>query len=303
LKRRALGRALCEAKPALLLLAAAVALFAGCGTIPDVRALLHASVLYQDDADFVGARGPLTEEQGQRIIERLEERQQTPSDILQRHLAFEQALSDVPLVVGNKVTPLKNANETYRAMLAAIRNAHDSINIEMYIFSDGPIGKMFADALIERERHGVQVNLAYDSFGSFSTSASFFDRMQQNGIAVLQYRPLNPFEAKLHWTLGHRNHRKMIIVDGGIAFTGGVNISEVYASGLGSRATRVPLEYWRDTDIELQGPVVAEVQRLFISEWNRQQGSPLSQRDYFPKLERQGDQIVRVTPACPSDSV
>jgi hypothetical protein len=82
-----------------------VALFAGCGTIPDVRALLHASVLYQDDADFVGARGPLIEEQGQRIIERLEERQQTPSDILQRHLAFEQALSDVPLVVGNKVTP------------------------------------------------------------------------------------------------------------------------------------------------------------------------------------------------------
>jgi cardiolipin synthase A/B len=221
LKRRALGRALCEAKPALLLLAAAVALFAGCGTIPDVRALLHASVLYQDDADFVGARGPLIEEQGQRIIERLEERQQTPSDILQRHLAFEQALSDVPLVVGNKVTPLKNANETYRAMLAAIRNAHDSINIEMYIFSDGPIGKMFADALIERERHGVQVNLAYDSFGSFSTSASFFDRMQQNGIAVLQYRPLNPFEAKLHWTLGHRNHRKMIIVDGGIALPAG----------------------------------------------------------------------------------
>ena len=92
------------------------------------------------------------------IVERLKEHQGTPSDILARHLAFEQAISDVPLVVGNKVTLLKNAGATYGAMLAAIRGAHDSIDMDMFIFSDGPVGQMFADALIERQRHGVQVS-------------------------------------------------------------------------------------------------------------------------------------------------
>ncbi|MGH7933445.1 MAG: cardiolipin synthase [Candidatus Binataceae bacterium] len=276
-----------------------MALLSGCGTIPDARALLHTKFLYLKNPSFVGPRGPLTEEQGRRIVERLKEHQETPSDILQRHLAFEQALSDVPLVLGNKVTLLKNGAATYGAMLAAIRNARDSINIEMYIFSGGPVGKMFADALIERQRHGVQVNLVYDSLGSITTPASFFDRLRQNGIVVLQYRPLNPFEAKLPWTLSHRSHRKMLIVDGRIAFTGGINISEVYSSGLGSEGRKVPPAYWRDTDIELEGPAVAEVQRLFIAEWYYQKGPALSPRNYFPQFERQGNQIVRVIASVP----
>jgi cardiolipin synthase A/B len=286
-----------------MLIAALAAPFSGCGTIPDAHALLLAKVPYLENSDFVGPRGPLTKEQGQRIIARLEKHQKTRSDILQRHLAFEQALSDVPLVTGNKVTLLENSATTYRAMLAAIRDARDSINIDMYTFSDGPVGQMFADALIERQRHGVQVNLMYDSLGSLLTPATYFDRLRQNGIAVLQYRPVNPFEAKLHWTLSHRNHRKMLIVDGRIAFTGGINISEVYASGLGSRAGSrdggTPLEYWRDTDVELEGPVVAGVQRLFIGEWHYQKGSPLRPRNYFPRLEAQGNQIVRVIASVP----
>ncbi len=232
---------------ALIVLVGLVAPF-GCGTIPNAQALLISKVLYLENPEFTGPRGPLTQEQGHRIIQRLEERQKTQSDILQRHLAFEQALSDIPLVIGNKVTLLENSAATYRAMLAAIRDAHDSINIDMYTFSDGPVGQMFADALIERQRHGVQVNLMYDSLGSFLTSDAFFDRLRHNGVAVLQYRPVNPFEAGLHWSFSHRNHRKMLIVDGRIAFTGGINISEVYASGLGNREKSAPLEYWRDTE-------------------------------------------------------
>ena len=126
---------------------------------------------------------------------------------------------------------LKNGAATYAAMLAAIRGATDNINMEMYIFSDGPVGRMFADALIERQRHGVQVNLSYDALGSFSTSAAFFDRMRNSGIAVMEYRPVDPFAARLQWELGHRDHRKMLVVDGRVAFTGGINISEVYSSG------------------------------------------------------------------------
>jgi cardiolipin synthase len=274
-------------------------LFSGCGAIPDADAILHTNPLYLTDAKFVGPDGPLTAEQAQRVLERLKEHQKTPSDILERHIEVEQALSGLPLVVGNKVTLLENGSSTYAAMLAAIHGAKDNINILMFTFSDGPVGQMFADALIERQRHGVQVNLAYDSLGSLGTSASFFDRLRQSGIAVLQYRPLNPLEAKLHWTSTHRNHRKMLVVDGHIAFTGGVNISEVYASGLGSREHKVAPEKWRDTDIEVEGPAVAQFQEIFVREWYHQKGPPLIIRNYFPVPERQGNQIVRVLASVP----
>jgi len=278
---------------------ALLSLLSGCGTIPDMHALLHDRSLYHSRSDIVGPNGELTDEQSQRILSRLEQHQQTPSDILDRHLAFEQAISNVPLVLGNKVTLLENGAATYQAMLAAIRTARDSINMQTYTFTDGPVGQMFANALIERQRHGVQVNLEYDSLGSFGTPKSFFDQLQQNGIAVLEYRPVNPFAAKLPWSFSHRNHRKMLVVDGRIAFTGGINISEVYASGPSGSEEKGPSEYWRDTDIEVEGPAVAEFQRSFIDEWKYQQGQALSPRDYFPTIDRKGNQIVRVIFSVP----
>ena len=282
-----------------LFLVAITWLLSACGTIPDVNAIIHANPLDYVTPSFVGPHGAVTAQQGERIITRLERHQEVPSDILQRQIVFEQALSDVPLTLGNKVILLKNGAQTYNAMLAAIRSARSSINIEMFIFSDGRVGDTFADALIDRERHGVQVNLMYDSLGSLSTPSSFFDRLRRNGIAVLEYRPLDPFEAKLGWTPSHRNHRKMIIVDGRIAFTGGVNISEVYASGLEPSRHNEPLQLWRDTDVEIQGPAVAEFQKTFIGEWYYQKGPLLSPREYFPKLTKQGKDLVRVTASVP----
>jgi len=286
----------CAWLPILLALSA---LLGGCGSIPNVNAVVHTNPLYLIEPSFIGPHGAVTEQQAQRVIARQKEHQNIPTDLLGRHLAFEQALSDAPLVLGNKVTLLENGGATYDAMLKAIRGATDSINMQMYIFSDGAIGKMFADALVERQRHGVQVNLMYDSLGSFSTSASFFEELQQNGIGVLQYRPLNPLEVGFRWSFGHRNHRKMLVVDGRVAFTGGINISEVYASGLRSTARNLPLTSWRDTDIEAEGPVVAEFQRMFIDEWVYQKGPTLGRHDYFPKLERRGGEIVRVVGSVP----
>ena len=197
------------------------------------------------------------------------------------------------------MTLLENGAATYQAMLRAIRGAQDNINLQTYTFTDGPVGQMFADALIERQRHGVQVNVEYDSLGSFGTPKSFFDRLRQNGIGVLEYRPVNPFAAKLPWSFSHRNHRKMLVVDGRIAFTGGINISEVYANGPSGSEEKGPLEYWRDTDIEVEGPAVAEFQRAFINEWKYQQGPALGQHNYFPTLEQKGNQIVRVIFSVP----
>jgi cardiolipin synthase len=279
-------------------LVAAVLLLAGCGNIPDMEELLHSRFLYRQPR-FLGPHGIISAKQGQRIIDSLQRNQAAPTDILQRHLAFEQAITGIPLVLGNKVTLLENGPPTYQAMLAAIRAATDSINIAMYIFSDGPVGHLFADALIERQHHGVQVNLLYDSLGSIATPESFFEQLRQNGIAVLEYRPVNPFEAEFHWPPNHRNHRKLMVVDGRIAFTGGINISEVYDSGLTSGRNGLPLQYWRDIDIEVEGPAVAEFQQLFISEWKYQVGADPIARNYFPPLQRQGDEIVRVIGSVP----
>jgi cardiolipin synthase len=159
------------------------AFLSSCGTVPDAAALLHTNPLYLVAPSFVGPEGPLTARQAQRILSRLKEHQKVPSDILQRHLAFEQAISNVPLVVGNKVTLLKNAPATYRAMLEAIHSARDNINIVMFTFSDGPIGQMFANALIERQRHGVHVGLIYDSFGSLETPG-----VSSNGCGTMELR-------------------------------------------------------------------------------------------------------------------
>ncbi|MBV8359191.1 MAG: cardiolipin synthase B [Deltaproteobacteria bacterium] len=289
---------------ATLILGLIAAAASGCGTIPDMQQLLQMNALDLEHPRFVGPHGSLTHEQGQRLIARIQSHQETPTDILERHISFEQTISNVPLVVGNKVTLLKNADETYKAMLTAIHGARHNINLEMYIISDGQIGHMIADALIERAHHGIRVNLIYDSLGSLRTPASFFDNLRSNGIAVVDFNPLSPFESK-HWSfqkLTHRTHRKLLIIDGRTAFTGGINISEVYASGLRSSSEQnTPPSYWRDTDIEVDGPAAAEFQKLFISDWYHEGGLPLDPHQYFPNVPAEGKQIVRVIGSVPEE--
>jgi cardiolipin synthase A/B len=288
---------------ATLILGLIAASTSGCGTIPDAHQLIQMNALDLEHSRFIGPHGSLTGEQGRRLIARIQSHQETPTDILERHIRFEQAISDVPLVVGNKVTLLKNAGETYNAMLTAIHGARDNINLEMFIISDGQIGHMIADALIERARHGVKVNLMYDSLGSLNTPASFFENLRSNGIAVVDFNPLSPFESK-HWSLQkltHRTHRKLLIIDGRTAFTGGINISEVYASGLRGSEQNTPPASWRDTDIEVDGPAAAEFQKLFISDWYHESGLPLDSHQYFPKVPAEGKQIVRVIGSVPRE--
>jgi cardiolipin synthase A/B len=284
-----------------LLVSLTVALLTGCGTIPDEARVLRMQALHVEHPNFIGPYGSLTRAQGRRIIAKIQSHQETPTDILERHIGFEQAISDVPLVVGNRVTLLENASQTYPAMISAIHGAQHNINLEMYIISEGDIGQEFADALIERARHGVKVNVIYDSLGSIDTPASFFDNLRSNGIAVVAFNPLSPFDAR-HWSfhkLTHRDHRKLLIIDGRTAFTGGINISEVYASGLRTSERSTPPAYWRDTDIEVDGPAAAEFQKLFVSDWYHEGGIPLDEHQYFPKVPASGRQIVRVIGSIP----
>jgi cardiolipin synthase len=268
---------------------------AGCATLPDAERELEKP--HAQAVEFDSASGPVSAGRSAAILEELKSKS-GDIDILQKHLALEQAINtDSPLVLGNRLVLLQDGPATYRAMFAAIRKAKDHINLETYIFEDDDIGRRFADLLLERQAAGVQVNLIYDSVGCLQTPREFFERLKAGGIQVLEFNPVNPLAGnKKEWLLNNRDHRKLLVIDGRIAFIGGINISESYSSGPSARSVRkketLPVG-WRDTHLQIEGPVVAEFQKLFMETWIKQKGQPLARRNYFPPLDKRGDEIVR----------
>ena len=255
----------------------------------------------------------LSPEQSKALLDKLQGGGR-PTTALERHLAVEQAVAGTPLTVGNAVVLLQNGPPTYDAMFAAIRGARDHINMETYILEDDDIGRRFADALIAKQRQGVQVNLIYDGVGTFGTPKEFFQRLKDAGVAVLEFNPVNPLTAKAGWDVNQRDHRKILIVDGATAFLGGINISGVYSGsrlsgasgkagsqGGGSAGARHAELPWRDTDLQVTGPVVADLQKLFLDTWQEQKGDPLAKRHYFPKVGTQGPAVVRAIGSAPDD--
>jgi len=211
-------------------------------------------------------------------------------------------VSDSPLLTGNRVRLLMDGPETYRAMFAAITTARDHINMESYIFEDDEVGLRFADALIEKQRQGVQVNLIYDSVGTLGTPAEFFQRLRDSGVRTLEFNPIDPTTATAGWDVNQRDHRKLLIVDGLVVFLGGINISSVYSGSSFRRHSKADLHGelpWRDTDLQIEGPVVAEFQKLFLATWQAQHGEPLAPRKYYPTLQPQGKEVVRAIGSSP----
>lgn len=219
--------------------------------------------------------------------------------LLARHLAFEDAVSQYPLVTGNEVTLLVDGPATYEAMFAAVEQAEDHVHVETYIIEDDEIGRRFADLLIRKQAQGVKVRLIYDSVGSLNTPKAFFERLADRGVELVEYNPINPLMGRQRkWRVNNRDHRKLMVVDGQVAFLGGINISDVYSSGSfgksGARATpsseAIP---WRDTHVQIRGPVVADFQRIFLKTWRNQTGLALSDSRYFPTLHVRGNDRVR----------
>ena len=255
-------------------------------------------------AQVDNARGPLSPARSKAILEGLE-RGADETNIFDRHLALEQAVSDSPLLTGNRVRLLEDGPDTYGAMFAAILAARDHINMETYILEDDEVGRRFADALIEKQRQGVQVNLIYDSAGTLGTPAEFFERLRASGIRTLEFNPVNPATAKAGWDVNQRDHRKLLIIDGQTVFLGGINISSVYSGGSSRRQSKAgPDEQlpWRDTDLQIDGPVVAEFQKLFLATWQAQKGEPLAPRNFYPPLQPQGNEVVRAIGSSPDDA-
>jgi len=290
----------------LLLIFSVVLALHGCATLPDAQQDLR--VMQLKPVAFADTQGPLAPERNAAILRQLDA--EGKSTIVNQHLAHEQAINiGSPLVVGNKLTLLQNGPQTYQNMFAAIRSARDNINLETYIFDDDEIGKQFSDVLLERQAAGVQVNIIYDSIGALNTPKEFFDRLRVAGVRVLEFNPIDPTKGNdKEWKLNNRDHRRQLIVDGRIAFTGGINISNTYSSAPGSsRPFKSHNQQndknagWRDTHIRVEGPVVAEFQKLFLQTWARQKADPLAARNYFPPLQREGDEIVRVISNVPEN--
>lgn len=271
----------------------------GCSSLPTIVP----DLAQRPPVQLQGAKGPLTPAQSKAVLLHLQGRG-VETDIFERHLALEEAIAGSPLTTGNQVTLLQDGPATYRAMIDAIMAAQDHIHMETYILDDDEVGQRFAQALIEKQRQGVQVRLIRDSVGTFKTPAPFFQRLTDTGIQVLEFNPLNPFMARKDWELNRRDHRKLLIVDGHTAFLGGINISSVYSGGSFSQRSRMRPDgspAWRDTDLRLQGPVVAELQKLFLETWAHQKGPALAGENYFPPPKSEGRQVVRAIGSSPDE--
>lgn len=274
-----------------------------CATLPDTHRQLRNSstpALPQ----MVAANGAMSKSSRSQVVGTMEG-DSGRLEVLRRHLAREDAIIGSPLVAGNEVKLYLDGPTTYKAMFAAIAGAKNHIHIETYILDPDAVGQQLLDQLVKKQRQGVQVNLIYDSLGGLQTPDGFFAELRAAGGQVVEFNPVNPLKSWWSWNLNQRTHRKLLIVDGRIAFTGGINFSNVYSKSP-FRSGRPPAnaasirEHWRDTHIRIRGPVVGAFQKIFIAAWKEQGGPSLAVGRHYPPLAKQGQLFVRAINNSPA---
>ncbi|KRD56167.1 cardiolipin synthase [Acidovorax sp. Root275] len=220
--------------------------------------------------------------------------QQLPRLYSTAHPQFERALGSLlgpGIVGGNKVTELLNGDQIFPPMLAAIQAAQKSVTFETYIYWSGDIGKQFADALSERARAGVPVHVLLDWVGSAKMEESYLAEMKEAGVQIEKFH-------KPHWynlaRLNNRTHRKLLVVDGQVGFTGGVGIAPEWTGH-----AQDP-EHWRDSHYLVRGPAVAQMQATFLDNWLKVTGKVLHGEAYFPAIAAAGTQKAQMFSSSPS---
>jgi cardiolipin synthase len=288
-----------------LFLGIALGTLAACGTVPNVEPVINQSADANIKPQLANARGPLSVDESKATLDKL--RAQAPdSDVLQRHLAIEEAIAENPLVVGNHTRILRDGTATFSAMFAAIRGARHHVNLEYYIVEDVESdGEHLGDLLLAKRAKGVQVNVIYDSYGSNATPVAFFDRLKAGGVNVVDFNPVSPLDAN-SVSPDNRDHRKILVVDGATAIVGGINLSTTYQVRPLAKSGAIegkPSEFWRDTDLQIEGPAVAQIQTLFLEHWSAQKGPALDQAKFFPTVPSKGSEVVRTLGSAPKDAV
>lgn len=254
-----------------------------------------------------GRAGPVPEAVQARDLARV--RAEGNAALFERHLGVLAAAGEAQLLRGNTAKLLVDGPATFAAMKAAIATARQRVLVEFYIVEDEGVAAEVGELLLRKAAEGVRVALMYDSLGSVGTDSAFFDRLRQGGIAVCAFNPLNPLERPGHWGVLQRNHRKMLAVDSDVAFTGGINLSNVYAEGsFGSARRKKPpadadRQGWRDTQIELHGPVVNALSAVFRQSWASQGCQGELPADPPPRVALPGQRVVKLVAGNPDQGV
>ena len=193
-------------------------------------------------------------------------------EALARHTRLNGPLSPCPLVAGNKVTLLDNAQSAICAIFDAVEAARDHIHMEYYTAEDVVLGGRSLFSLLQaRARAGIEVALIWDAIGSADTPDAQFSRLRGAGVRLLEYHSVNPLRRTFDFSVNDRDHRKLTVVDGAIGFLGGVNMSKVYETPASAGQGPEPnAAFWIDNAIRIEGPAVAEIQLLFFATWRGQ---------------------------------
>ncbi len=195
-----------------------------------------------------------------------------------------------PMVGGNRATLLENGDEIFPAMTRDIREARRSVNLETYVFEPDQAGRQFADAMIYAAKKGVEVRLLVDAWGS--KLGDLEQPLKDAGVNVREYRPLRPFTI---YKVGKRTHRKILVVDGRIAYTGGLGIDKHWLGD--ARNTKE----WRDTQVRVEGPVAAQMQAVFSEDWTFTTGEILAGEKFYPRIAPAGPVAAQTVKASRGD--
>jgi cardiolipin synthase len=194
------------------------------------------------------------------------------------------------LLRGNRVGALVNGERIFPEMLEAIRGARSTITFEMYIYAEGAVGEAFTAAFVERARAGVKIHFLYDALGSGKIDDNYLARLKEAGVEVAAYNPLRWYTLA---QMNNRTHRKLMVVDGRIGFTGGAGVQDQWAGDAQDAA------HWRDTHFRVEGPAVAQMQATFMENWTETTGAVLHGEAYYPRLEPAGAQRAQVMLSSP----
>ena len=277
---------------------------AGCSSLPARDAASSSPA--GGRVTVLGAAGPVNAIQGLRTLRGVAA--EGEKDLLALHLQVLGTSGDVDLYRGNRARLLVDGPATFGAMKAAIARARGRVLLESYIVEDSGVAAEVAELLLQRAAAGVKVALLVDAVGSIRTPDAFFKRLVDGGVAVCVFNPLSPTQRPGYGGLtriNHRDHRKLLVVDDDAAFTGGINISRVYGSGsfsVGRKPEQTLADGWRDTQIELRGPVVPALAQLFAKTWHGQGCvGDLGQPAVRTTAAEPGQRIVKIMASDPRD--
>ncbi len=276
-------------------------LLAGCQTVPDTDKIIEKAEPVSQKLDIKDGESNLSPDEVDKALDKLVDSDDVT--LLEKQLKITQGISKQPLIADNETQLLFDGEQTFKAIFDAINSATNHINLEYFIFENIQYKETsLQDLLLKKRSEGVAIHIIYDAFGSLNIDKSFLEALKNAGVKITEFHSLDLENID---DINHRDHRKILIVDGRVAIVGGVNLSATYQSKsfFGSGASKEPKNpqeaYWRDTDILIRGPAVAELQKLFLAHWDMEQS--IDQSTFFPKLKKEGEELIHVIGSSPKD--